>query len=261
MVARTVVLRVVLGATPAAPKALQERCDTGRRVDLNDAVEVTDVDAELERRRRNDHTVACLREGLLGLSAFVYAERSVGHERRRAVLAQGGSELLGTCSTVDESKSLLATMQARDDERGIRQAPDVVKRDIGGWRHGRGRVHDPARCLTTGSQPLHDLVGVADRCRERHTLELALGEVADAREDCKQMPAAVVSYERVGLVNDHHTEIRSHDAASTRVETSIDSSDSGVVSSTSGGSARRRDRCGPVTSPCQSPTRRPTSSA
>ncbi|MCQ0013778.1 hypothetical protein [Actinomadura madurae] len=54
-----------------AAEALQERCDRGRGVDLDDAVEVADVDAEFEGAGRDDDAVAGVGERLLGAAALV----------------------------------------------------------------------------------------------------------------------------------------------------------------------------------------------
>ncbi len=64
---------VPLGAEtpPGASEPLQERCHRARSVNLDHAVEVTDVNAEFERRRRDDHAVARLCERRLRSAPLV----------------------------------------------------------------------------------------------------------------------------------------------------------------------------------------------
>ncbi len=62
------------GPSPGAADALEESGDGRGAVDLDDAVEVADVDAELEGAGRHDHAVGRFGERLLGASAFVLAE-------------------------------------------------------------------------------------------------------------------------------------------------------------------------------------------
>jgi len=53
-------------------KALEEGSHGGGRVDLDDAVQVAYVDAELQGAGRDDHTVACFGEGSLCSLPFVH---------------------------------------------------------------------------------------------------------------------------------------------------------------------------------------------
>src|SRR5690606_14447585 len=66
--------------------ALQERGDRARRADLADEVDVADVDAELERRRRDDGLELAGLEALLGRKAVLLRESPV--VRRDGVLAE-----------------------------------------------------------------------------------------------------------------------------------------------------------------------------
>jgi hypothetical protein len=65
---------------PAPPHTLQEGSDRGRSVDLHHPVEIADVDAELERARRDNDAVGLGRERRLGLPPLVDREGAVGHE-------------------------------------------------------------------------------------------------------------------------------------------------------------------------------------
>ena len=69
-------------ARPA--RALQERRDRPRRSDLADEVDVADVDAELERRRRDEHLELAVLEPLLGVEpALLRHAAVVRHDVRR----------------------------------------------------------------------------------------------------------------------------------------------------------------------------------
>jgi len=113
--------RVAGGVGPAAgaPEALEERGDGGWGVDLDDPVEVSDVDAELQGRGGDDDAVAVLGERLLSGRSLAGAEGSVGDERRHIVTAQGDGELLGAGAAVDEYQAFLAPVEAGDDQRGV----------------------------------------------------------------------------------------------------------------------------------------------
>src|SRR5215218_3532260 len=108
-----------VGPAAAAPEALEERGDGGWGVDLDDPVEVSDVDAELQGRGGDDDAVAVLGERLLSGRSLAGAEGSVGDERRHIVTAQGDGELLGAGAAVDEYQAFLAPVEAGDDQRGV----------------------------------------------------------------------------------------------------------------------------------------------
>jgi len=57
-----------------AANALEEPGDGWWAVDLNDAIEIADVDAEFEGAGRHDHAVGGFGKGLFGSAAFVLAK-------------------------------------------------------------------------------------------------------------------------------------------------------------------------------------------
>src|SRR5690606_1383585 len=71
---------------PGPADALQERGDRPRRADLADEVDVADVDAELERGRRDDGLELPRLQALLGGQAVLLREAAV--MRRHGVLAE-----------------------------------------------------------------------------------------------------------------------------------------------------------------------------
>jgi hypothetical protein len=65
---------------PGASHALKKRRDAWRRVDLHHAVEVSDIEAKLERAGCDDHAIALVRECCLGAPALVDAKRTMRQE-------------------------------------------------------------------------------------------------------------------------------------------------------------------------------------
>ena len=90
------------GAPAGAPDALQERRHGRRVVHLDDAIEVTDVDPQLQRGGRDDDTVASLGERLLRAAALVDRQRRVRQVRGHAALPQRGADLLDELPGVAE---------------------------------------------------------------------------------------------------------------------------------------------------------------
>jgi hypothetical protein len=90
------------------PQPLQERRNGAGRVHLDDAVEVADVDAEIQRARRHDDAVAGVGEGVLGPPPFRGRQRRVGHERGDIPRAQLLGERLGPGARLAEHQPLAA---------------------------------------------------------------------------------------------------------------------------------------------------------
>ena len=74
--------------------ALQERGDRARRADLADEIDVADVDAELERRGRDERAQFAALEALLGVEAKLLGEAAVMRGDR--FLAEPLAEMLAT---------------------------------------------------------------------------------------------------------------------------------------------------------------------
>src|SRR5690606_3754254 len=70
-------LRQPTEAVPRAADALQERRDRARGAELADEVDVTDVDAELERGRRDDGAKCSGFQPLLGAQPMLFREAAV----------------------------------------------------------------------------------------------------------------------------------------------------------------------------------------
>ncbi len=119
-------------------------------------------------------------------------------------------------------------------------------------RRAPGRVPAPEPCSQVSSSS--GLPTVADRPTRWSGRPIEMGEPF---QDGEQVPASVVAGERMDLVDDDGAQAGEERAWSTLRLTSIDSSDSGVVSRMSGRAARIARRRDAVTSPCQRAARRP----
>ena len=104
-------LRHAAERVPRAPDALQPARDRLRRLDLDDEVDRAHVDAELERRRRDEARDAPRLEVLLDVDALLARERPVVRARDLLLgeLVEAQREPLGQAPVVDE-----------DDRRPVR---------------------------------------------------------------------------------------------------------------------------------------------
>jgi len=169
--------------------------------------EVTDVDAQLERRRRDDYAVPRLGERLLGSTPFCRGQRGVGQVGVHVAGSERRAELLGAAAAVDEHQPFLPAVQPGDDGGGVLHRADVVELDIAAGRVA-GRCDDPAGPI--GRRPLqpgNQLIGIADGCRQPDALDRPIGDLRDALQNVQQVPATVVSCERVDLVDDDGADI------------------------------------------------------
>ena len=233
------------GASAGAAEPLQERRDGSWRVDLDDTVEVADVDAEFERRRGDDDAVPCLGERLLGAAPLVDRQRGVRDEGRDVSLSQGARELLDLASRLAEDEPLLAGVQQRDDLGRVGEGADVVERDVA--RRPSGAGHDvrgnDGRRAPVRPRPLQPwssssgLPTVADSPMRWIGWPASFSSRSSTASRCQPRSSPAKAW------TSSTTTARTLAKCSrglTFVETSIASSDSGVVSRTSGGSARIR---------------------
>ena len=248
------------GPAARAAHALEEARHGGGAVDLDHPVQVAHVDAQFQDARGHDHAVVPVGEGVFRLPPLLLAERAVGDEGRDAQLPQPSAQFLRPGTAIDEDQPLLAPVQPGDDHGRVLQRADVVQLDLGlraAASAGRNTTRSP--CAGPG-QPVDEHLRVPDRRRQPDPLKLPAGQPRDPLEDREQVPAAVVSGEGMDLVHDHRPQVaRTVPRESTFGETSINSSDSGVVSRQSGGSRSTCRRAVVVTSPCQRADRRPNS--
>ncbi len=179
---------------------MDERGNSPGCINLNDAVEVSDVDPELKGTGGHDDTIASLRERVFGASAFVPSEGTVGDVDLDVLLAQRGCKSLNASATVYKYEALLPSVEPRDYDRRVVDASDIIERNLRGggfclWR-------DDTSTGSAGSQPTEKSFGVANSGRERHTLELPTGKAGNPLEYTLEVPAAVIAAEDMSLVDD-----------------------------------------------------------
>ena len=246
--------------TTGPTQPLQERRDSGGRVDLNHAVEVTDVDAKLQRRGRHDHAVARIGEGGLGSPALVDGQRCVRQERRDVPLAKRRAQLLHEGTAVAEDEPLFSAVQRGDHGRRVIDGPDVVELDVDVDGRGLARCDDRRRAVTSTRplEPGQQLRRVADRGRETDPLDRPSSQPGQPFGDGEEVPAAVVSRECVHLVYDDRAEPAEESSV-----VDLDADEHGLDRLGRGEQDIRwitEDLCRPLapTSPCQTATVRPS---
>ena len=92
-----------------AADALEQRRDPVRRSDLADEIDVTDVDAELERRGRDERLQRAALQPMLGVEANLLRQAAVmrGHGLLAEPLAQMPRSTLGHLARIDEDQRRL----------------------------------------------------------------------------------------------------------------------------------------------------------
>ena len=150
-------LRHAADGVAGAAGALQEGRDRARRAELADEVDVADVEAELERRRRHEHLEPALLQALLGVEAGFLGKAAV--VRRHRLLAEPVAEVarraLGHAPGVDEDERR-AVQRARARRCGRRPAPTgrstSLRPGASAAARGRGRAAWRSRCRRSRSR-------------------------------------------------------------------------------------------------------------
>jgi hypothetical protein len=219
-------------AVARAPHPLQARGDAGRRFDLDDQVDRAHVDAQLQRRRRDDRGQSAGLQALLDGGALLARERAVMSERHLLAreVVHGRRQALGEAPAVDEDDG--RTVRAHEvDEARVDVGPDAsARRVLLGVDVARGRllrggggvdalhrepellsragVHDRHRArsarVESAEQPPH-LVERALRRAQADALERWSGCVPQRLEPLdgeRQMGPALARDEGVDLVDD-----------------------------------------------------------
>lgn len=138
-------------STAGAAHPLQERADRGRAVDLDDPVQVTDIDAELQSRGGHDHAIPRLGERLLGPAPLAGRQRCVRQEDLDPGFAQRRAKLLDQLTGVAEDQPFLPPVQ-RSDHRGcVTHRADIIQLNPPGRLGSRRRQ--------AGADRLHPLPG------------------------------------------------------------------------------------------------------
>ena len=124
-------LRRPVNGVPRAADALEERRDAVRRPDLAHEIDVADVDAELERGRRDERFEARLLQALFGIQPAFLREAAV--VRADGLLAEPVARCRATRSTIFRVLTKTSVVRCAGDQR--RQAVVVFLPDLA--RHHR----------------------------------------------------------------------------------------------------------------------------
>jgi hypothetical protein len=253
-------VRGAAGAPAGAAHALEEGGDGGRRVGLEDAVEVADVDALLESRGADDAGVPAAGESLFGGAARFQGDGAVVHEDVDGPAAHPIGHGFGERARLAEEEALLPGGPARGVARERGQAFVEANGELA-FRRDLRRIDDDAFPPGGALEPAKDPAGIADRGGEADPLDV----VAARRDDPFEMErrCAPRSVPASAWTSSITTSRRSWKRRCTgaRGEISRTSSDSGVVRRISAGSLTKARLARSVTSPCQTKDRNPTISA
>jgi hypothetical protein len=214
-------------AVTGASDALQERRDRARAAHLHGEVDVADVDAELERRRRDEHRELagfepCLRgEARLLRQAPVVARHATGAQ----LFGEARGESLGELARAHEHERR-AVRANRFRHLRVQLGPLLVAAHRGERRVGQHglelhraqvtRVDELAPSITADEQARHRrerLHGRGETDALRRTVSLFATQCFESLERECEMRAALVARDRVDLVDDHGA----HGPAASRV--------------------------------------------
>ena len=115
-------------AVAGAADALQAAGDRRRRLDLNHQVDRAHVDAELERRGRDQRAQLAALEQIFDLGALRARQRAVmrAHQRLAGELVERARQALGEPAAVDEQQR--RSMRANQlDQPRMNRAPDRLR--------------------------------------------------------------------------------------------------------------------------------------
>ncbi len=212
--------------------ALQERRDPVRRAELADEIDVADVDAQFERRRRDERLQLTRLQAFLGLEPVLLREAAV--MRRHGVLAeplgQVACRALGVPSRVDEhERRAMRADQLRepvvlfDPDLGrhdrLERRPRQLEREIALTRVAF--VDDRARLVSDARQEARQHVDRLRRRRDADARRRLKAQRLEPLERQRQMRAALVAGERVNLVDDGRLDGAQHVPARLRAEQDV----------------------------------------
>jgi hypothetical protein len=197
-----------------APHALQERGDAARGVELADELDRPHVDAELQRRGRDEGAQLAGPQAALDALAALARERAVvrGDRIGPEALAELVRDPLGELACIDEHERRAVARDVRGDavedlahlvarQRGLELAVGQLQRQLELARvpavdDGRQRARGPHEQAAGGLDGPHGR-------RQPDANRRVLGDGLESLERESQMRSALVARERVDLVDDH----------------------------------------------------------
>jgi hypothetical protein len=191
-----------LRSSACPSQSLEERCHRPRRIHLDDAVKVADVDPQLKSAGGNNDAVSCFTEGCFRVTTLFRAQRTVGDERGDALGPEIGGQLFRPGPAITEHEPLLSAMEALQDRGCVLEIADEVNCYVcfRGWCTRRRHNYRFARRATC--EPMEQLLRIPNRCRQPDSLHVLVSDVPNPLKDGKQMPSAVIARECMDLVDD-----------------------------------------------------------
>ena len=224
-----------------ATDALQAACDRPWRLDLADEVDGAHVDAELERRGRDEARQRARLQRLLDLAACLAGQRPVvgAGDRLAGELVQPQREPLGEPPAVHEDQRRAVRTHELEQlriDRGPDRTGPAIGRALHRFERGSRRVralpvaevgevidrdaHLEVELLADSGVDDGDVPVAADeaghlleralRRRERDALGLVVAEGGEALEREREMRPALGRGHRVHLVDDHGANVAQH---------------------------------------------------
>lgn len=217
-------LRHAADVVPRAADALQERRDAARRADLADEIDVADVDAEFERRGRDEQLQFAALQALLGVEAVLLRQAAVMRGDR--VLAEPVGEMarhaLGGAARVDEHQR--RAMRGREPGDAVVHLFPHIGRHHRFERHVRQLQREVALARVAGvddravarrvgrpaDQEARDRVDRLLRGGQPDARQRAPGQCVEAFERQREMAAALGRRQRMDFVDDDRAHVRQH---------------------------------------------------
>ena len=148
------------GASPASSTshALEKTSDRSWTIDLQDMVKISNIDAELHRRRCDDDAVLSLFEHALGELTLGGGQGTMDQVRVSADLIEPLSQSLDLASRIHEHEPLAPWMKVCNDVCGVVYVPDPVEGEFRFVLRSPWMNNFPGP-LTATFEPTQDLVG------------------------------------------------------------------------------------------------------
>jgi hypothetical protein len=210
--------RGVLDLMARAADALQRHCDRSRRTDLADEIDSADIDAKLERRRRDDGLQFAGFELFFGRQSQLARQAAVmrNHRILTEQLAEMMGNALGKPSRIDEHERRPVLVNKRG-YAVVNLLPHFVRCDRTKLvlRNFHGQIHrttmaviDYGDCgVLVGREEPRDNFNRLHRRRQTDALRprppALLDEIVEPRERQGEMCASLVIGHRVNFVDDH----------------------------------------------------------
>ena len=123
---------IPLAAWPpsASPHSLEEVGYGGRRVDLNHAVQIANVNPKLQDTGGDDYAVVPSRKRSFGFVTLLRTQGAMGNKSGDIEPANMHGKFLGLGPAVQEHEPFLPAMKPGDHGRGIFQRAHEVERDL-----------------------------------------------------------------------------------------------------------------------------------